>query len=263
MNTLTSSQSQYSRSKGFVCVPRPMFDHPLCQKKREFSPMEALIDFCRLARSLPTEKLKRGEFQCSYQGLAERWGWSRGRVKRFMDAREKDHVLVRRFDASRALVFAVTGLAEPAKTPTKPASERVTGQAPEPPKPCPVAVAPSVDRPQVEHKTDGTEQKKERTKERKASEFRYEEAGESEKCSNLEQAAPERVAAVSPPTRMDRENPRFTQPQYPRWYFTRPPGGLAKHQARHMLNGITLEIYPPPPKTSWLFSELARWRGRL
>src|SRR5215472_11587505 len=116
-NRLRSMQA----AKGFVRIPRSVFDHPLWQKQRKFTPTEALIDLYRLARSLPTEQLKQGEFQCTYQELADRWGWTRGRTQRFMGAREKDQTIIR---LNRTVVsthvFAVTPWVEASKIPTKP-----------------------------------------------------------------------------------------------------------------------------------------------
>lgn len=251
-------------AKGFVRIPRSVFDHPLWQKQRKFTPTEALVDLYRLARSLPTEQLKQGEFQCTYQELADRWGWTRGRAQRFMVAREKDRTIIHlNRTGVAAHVFAVTAWVETSQIPTKPPNERASEHAPKPPKPCPVAAVTPADVQDVEHETPASEQKKERTKERKASELRFVETEESEKCSNPGQAAAEQVAAVSRPTRQYWENRCYTPPQYPEWYFTRPRAGITKAQARSILNRITLEILPRPPANSWVSSEIARWRGRL
>ena len=179
-------------------IPRSLFDHPLWQKQRKFTPSEALVDLYRLARSLPTEQLQQGEFQSTYQELADRWGWTRGRAQRFMGAREKDRTIIRlnRTGVS-AQVFSVTAWVDASQIPAKPPNERGSEHAPKPPKPSTVAAVAPVVVQDVEHETAASEQKKERTKERKVSEFRYEKTGESEKCSNLERPAPDRADAVS------------------------------------------------------------------
>jgi hypothetical protein len=81
-------------AKDFVCISRSLFEHPLWRTQRESTRTEALIDLYRLARSLPTEQLNRGEFQCTYPELADKWGWTRGHAQRFMEAREKDQTII-------------------------------------------------------------------------------------------------------------------------------------------------------------------------
>ena len=162
-NRLSSTQA----AKGFVRIPRSVFDHPLWQKQRKFTPTEALVDLYRLARSLPTDQLQQGEFRCTYQELADRWGWTRGRAQRFMAAREKDQTIIRldRTGVS-AHVFAVTAWVQASKIPTKPPNEQGSEHAPEPPKPCPVAAVAPVAVQDVEHETAAPEQKKEPKKEK-------------------------------------------------------------------------------------------------
>jgi len=154
-------------AKGFVCIPRSAFDHPLWRTPREFTRTEALIDIYRLARSLPTEQLQRGEFQCTYQELADKWGWTRHRAQRFIKAREKDQTIIRlNRTGATAHVFAVTAWVEASQTPTKPPNERGSEHVPKPPKLCPVAAVAPVDAQDVEHETAADEQKKEPKKEK-------------------------------------------------------------------------------------------------
>jgi hypothetical protein len=80
-------------TKGFVPLPRTFFDHPIWGEKRVFTPAEALLDLLRMARCLPTEHLQRGEFQKSQFELAERWMWSRTKVRRFLEAREQEGLI--------------------------------------------------------------------------------------------------------------------------------------------------------------------------
>jgi hypothetical protein len=184
-------------AKGYIPLPRTFFDHPLCRQPREYSPAEALLDLYRLARSLPTATLKRGEFQCSQPELAKRWGWRENRVKRFINARLAEGFL-RRVSAKTGDV-PVLAIAEMPKIPTKPAAAPPSAPPSGPPEAAPVVAESRVVPPPPEAEVHPPEQKKESTKERKASEFRECRNGESQRDVKLKPPAPEKVTALSPP----------------------------------------------------------------
>ena len=85
---------------GFVSIHRKIQDNWLWSDK-PFSKGQAWIDLLLLARWKDEKKLhrgklydrKRGEVNYSMTWLAERWGWSRNKVRRFMRTLEEQHMV--------------------------------------------------------------------------------------------------------------------------------------------------------------------------
>ena len=83
--------------KNFLLLNRNLLDHWLWQDK-PFAKGQAWVDLLALANH--TEKkaphrgnvvtCKRGDVNISLLELSGRWGWSRGKVKRFLDCLESD-----------------------------------------------------------------------------------------------------------------------------------------------------------------------------
>ena len=81
-------------SEGYVLLYRRFFDHPYWTEKRVYSRAEAWLDcwanmaahtdHTKLVGSRQVE-LMRGEFLASDRFLMKRWGWSRGKVRRWID----------------------------------------------------------------------------------------------------------------------------------------------------------------------------------
>lgn len=80
---------------GFVLLWRKFFAHRYWKDKREYSRAEAWLDcWGCMAGFEPYEilvsgrkiRLGRGEFMASDRFLEKRWGWSRGKVRRFIEA---------------------------------------------------------------------------------------------------------------------------------------------------------------------------------
>ena len=66
--------------KGFLKIPRKVFDSDIWNEKRVFSRYEALTDLCQSA-DYKTRKLS-----VSFRSLADRWRWCLAKVQRFIKA---------------------------------------------------------------------------------------------------------------------------------------------------------------------------------
>lgn len=53
------------------------------------------------------ETVERGSFLTSTVKLADYWGWSRGKVTRFLDMLENDHMIVKKSDSKRTAITIV------------------------------------------------------------------------------------------------------------------------------------------------------------
>ena len=87
-------------SNGFIKLNRELLDHWLWQD-RPFSKGQAWVDLIFLADYSDEDVLlkgeiipcRRGELRHSINYLSERWGWSRGKVTRFLNTLEADGVI--------------------------------------------------------------------------------------------------------------------------------------------------------------------------
>ena len=80
--------------KGYFMIPRKIFVDTRFSPRDEYSRMEATVDLYQMARFEPGKAscgksgkyidLERGELVASFGFLAERWGWKRTRVVRFL-----------------------------------------------------------------------------------------------------------------------------------------------------------------------------------
>ena len=91
---------------GWVKLDRQIFDHWLWQEK-PFSVGQAWVDLILLAsyedgvqyyRGELYER-KRGEVCASLKWLGERWGWSIGKVSRFLNVLQKDKMVTQKRNA--------------------------------------------------------------------------------------------------------------------------------------------------------------------
>lgn len=86
--------------KGYIKLNREIQDSWLWNEK-PFSRAQAWIDLLLLANYKDTKEVyrgqlvhrKRGQVACGMQYLADKWGWSRGKVKRFMAILEQDNMV--------------------------------------------------------------------------------------------------------------------------------------------------------------------------
>lgn len=77
---------------GYIKIWRKIKNHPYWKEPRQFSKFEAWMDLVMTAAGIDFEvpyrdqliKLKRGQMIIATRKLAERWGWSRERVHRFL-----------------------------------------------------------------------------------------------------------------------------------------------------------------------------------
>lgn len=95
--------------KGWISLHRQIMDHWLYKEKRVFSRYEAWLDIVMLASHDDTTfvhgnevvAVERGEFITSELKLMERWGWSKSKVRSFLDVLQKDRMLDRKTDSKK------------------------------------------------------------------------------------------------------------------------------------------------------------------
>lgn len=86
--------------KGYIKIDRKIFDNPMWSEK-PFTKGQAWIDLIGLANWKDSEVLDgydtitihRGEVARSQKWLADRWGWDRKKVKKFLTMLSDDHAL--------------------------------------------------------------------------------------------------------------------------------------------------------------------------
>jgi len=87
-------------AKGYIKLHRGITEHWLCDDK-PFDMFHAWVDLILQANWKTSQRVfngqiitqERGQVICSIGGLAERWGWSKGKVRRFIAALEKDKMV--------------------------------------------------------------------------------------------------------------------------------------------------------------------------
>ena len=98
-----------STDKGYIRLYRDIREHWIWQDSEY---VKAWIDLIMMMNHTDTQVLfdkklitiKRGSKITSIRKLAERWGWSRGRVKRFLDILEADHMVTTKRDTRKTLI---------------------------------------------------------------------------------------------------------------------------------------------------------------
>ena len=98
-------------SKGWVPISRQIQDHWLW-KDRPFDKARAWIDLILLANHEETKApvnneivtYERGTVTTSITALAERWGWSRHKVRDFIDLLKRDSMLTSKRTANRTVI---------------------------------------------------------------------------------------------------------------------------------------------------------------
>lgn len=132
---------QGMKQVGFIKLQRSFFDHEFWNKKREYSYAEAFLDLIQNANYSPkkvmvgtsTIHLERGEQVASLRYLGKRWGWSKGRVSRFMDALKTRHMAGQRTAQGQTIVTlynyeTYNSATDLFGTPDGTANETATGQ---------------------------------------------------------------------------------------------------------------------------------------
>ena len=102
------------KNKGYIYLDRKILNNWLYNDK-PFNMSMAWIDLLLIAdhtthtglwRKTPTE-FKRGDVNCSIAGLAERWGWSRNRTRRFLSHLEADGMVTVNATTNRTTISIV------------------------------------------------------------------------------------------------------------------------------------------------------------
>lgn len=102
------------KKNGFVLLDRQIRDHWTWTDK-PFGRGQAWIDLIMSAgyeaKTIMFDgkplKLRRGEFVTSIRKLATSWGWSQGKVSRFLNALESEDMITQKRSTKRIIVFIV------------------------------------------------------------------------------------------------------------------------------------------------------------
>lgn len=103
-----------STDKGYIKVYRDIRDHWIW-KDKPFSRGQAWIDLIMLVnhedKKIPfmgaPVLVKKGSKITSIRQLADRWGWSKMKVSRFLDVLESDGMLIQKRDSKKTLITLV------------------------------------------------------------------------------------------------------------------------------------------------------------
>lgn len=101
--------------RGWISLNRSIRDHWLYLEKRKFSYYEAWLDILMDANHVENKilmsgeliQINRGQFITSIRKLGERWGWSRTKVKSFLDLLESDSMVIVKSDTKKTLITVV------------------------------------------------------------------------------------------------------------------------------------------------------------
>lgn len=97
--------------QGWISLNRRILDHWLWGNK-PFSPGQAWIDLLLLANHKDEKTLfngknitvKRGSRITSIRILADRWGWSRAKVTRFLDVLQNEKMIAKKSDTKKTVI---------------------------------------------------------------------------------------------------------------------------------------------------------------
>lgn len=101
------------KKNGFIKLHRSFFEHDFWDKRREFSYAEAFLDLIQNANYAPKSvrigsqkiNLKVGEQVASLRYLGTRWGWSKGKVARFMDVLKTERMAGQRTEHGQTIII--------------------------------------------------------------------------------------------------------------------------------------------------------------
>ena len=117
---------------GWVSVHRKIQDHWLWADK-PFSKGQAWVDMLLLANHADNKfllgneltEVQAGSFITSELKLMERWGWSKTKVRSFLDLLQKDEMIVKKTDRKKTTITLVNyGLFQDSETTEKPQKDR-------------------------------------------------------------------------------------------------------------------------------------------
>jgi hypothetical protein len=103
-----------SKDKGWIALHRSIQNHFLWDDK-PFSKGQAFIDMLLLSNHKDNKflfgnsfiEVKRGSFITSELKLMERWGWSKSKVRAFLNVLEKDSMIVKKSDRKKTTITIV------------------------------------------------------------------------------------------------------------------------------------------------------------
>lgn len=119
-------------SYGWVSIHRQLQDHWLWEDK-PFSKGQAWVDMLLMANHADKKfmlgnelvEVKAGSFITSEYKLMERWGWSKTKVRSFLDILQKDEMIVKNSDRKKTTITLVNyGLFQDSETTERPQKDR-------------------------------------------------------------------------------------------------------------------------------------------
>lgn len=101
--------------EGWISLHRKIMNHWLYEEKRVFSRFEAWIDLILAANHKDTRfplgneiiEAKRGQVITSELKLMEKWGWSKTKLRNFLELCEKDGMIVKKSDRKKTTITIV------------------------------------------------------------------------------------------------------------------------------------------------------------
>ena len=95
--------------KGFIKIPRRVYEEKLWNVKRVYSELDAFCDIYASAytrdRTEPDgTKIKRNQFPCSLRSLADKWIWNQMKVKRFIQSLERKGYITIQADRYKTII---------------------------------------------------------------------------------------------------------------------------------------------------------------
>ena len=95
--------------KGFIKIPRRIYEERLWNVKRVYSELDAFCDiyasaYTREHKCPDGTKIKRNQFPCSLRSLADKWIWNQMKVKRFLQTLERKGYIAINSDRSKTIL---------------------------------------------------------------------------------------------------------------------------------------------------------------
>ena len=117
--------------KGFIKIPRRIYEEKQWNVKRVYSELDAFYDIYASANARDrTEpdgtKIRRNQLVISYRSLADKWLWNQMKVKRFIQALERKGFVKVESDRFKTILTIIDFGAEESKGVTQPVTPSVT-----------------------------------------------------------------------------------------------------------------------------------------
>ena len=103
-----------STDKGYIKIYRDIREHWIWDDE-PYDKARAWIDLIMVANHKDKTilfdghpmKIKRGQYMTSLQSLADRWGWSRGKARRFLDVLKSEQMIDKKLHSNGTLITIV------------------------------------------------------------------------------------------------------------------------------------------------------------